>query len=188
MASAAKKLATYQDVLAAPAHQVAQLVHGELVLQPRPALPHALAGTRLTSELDGRFGDRRGSRGPGGWVILFEPELHLGADVLVPDIAGWRRERMPVMPAAPYAELAPDFCCEILSASTARFDRGSKLPIYAAHGVGYIWLVDPMHQTLEVLALDGDSYRLVATYGGDDVIAAPPFEAAEIDLAALWSR
>lgn len=188
MPSSAKKLATYEDVLAAPAHKVAQLVHGELVLQPRPASRHALAGTRLTGDLDAHFGDRKGGRGPGGWLILFEPELHLGPHVLVPDIAGWRRERMPVMPDAAYFELAPDFCCEILSPSTARFDRGQKLPLYAEHGVGHVWLVDPAVQTLEVLALDGESYRLLATHGGEDVITAPPFEAAELDLSVLWSR
>ncbi len=188
MPSAAKKLATYKDVLAAPAHQIAQLVCGELVLQPRPASGHARAGTRLTGELDGRFGDDGSIGGPGGWLILFEPELHLGAHVLVPDIAGWRRERMPVMPDAAYFELPPDFCCEILSPSTARLDRGQKLPIYAEHGVAHVWLVDPAAQTLEVLALEGESYLLLGAHGADDVITAPPFEAAELRLAPLWSR
>jgi len=188
MRSSAKKLATYEDVLAAPAHQIAQLVHGELVLQPRPAIPHARAGTQLTGVLNGRFGDDGDEDGPGGWVILFEPELHLGAHVLVPDIGAWRRERMPVLPDAAYFELAPDFCCEILSPSTARFDRGQKLPIYAEHGVAHVWLVDPGPQTLEVFALDGESYRLLSAHGGDDVITAPPFEATKLRLAPLWRR
>ncbi len=186
MSSAAKKLATYEDVLAAPAHQVAQLVDGELVLQPRPAIPHARVGSALHYGLFGPFDG--GPDGPGGWVILFEPELHLGADILVPDIAGWRRERMPVLPDAAYFELPPDFCCEILSPSTARFDRGKKLPLYAAHGVGHVWLVDPAAKTLEVLALDGPTYRLLSAHGGDDEISAPPFEAVVLSLAPLWSR
>jgi len=186
MPATAKKLATYEDVLSAPAHKVAQLVHGELVLQPRPASRHARAGSALHHGLFGPFDS--GMDGPGGWLILFEPELHLGPHVLVPDIASWRRERMPVMPDAAYFELAPDFCCEILSPSTARFDRGQKLPIYAEHGVGHVWLVDPAVQTLEVLGLDGETYRLLGTHGGDDVIMAPPFEAAELDLSVLWSR
>ncbi|NOY90516.1 MAG: Uma2 family endonuclease [Deltaproteobacteria bacterium] len=188
MPSAAKKLATYEDVLAAPAHQVAQLVDGELVLQPRPAIRHARVGTRLTSQLEGRFGDDESPDGPGGWVILFEPELHLGADILVPDIAAWRRERMPELPDAAYLELPPDFCGEILSPSTARFDRSKKLPLYAAQGVGHVWLVDPAPKTLEVLALDGATYRLLSAHGGADVVSAPPFESAELRLAPLWSR
>ena len=91
-------------------------------------------------------------------MILFEPELHLGADVLVPDLAGWRRERMSEIPDVHFFEIAPDFCCEILSPSTARLDRVRKLPVYAEHLVGHVWLVDPLAQSLEVFVLDGPSY------------------------------
>jgi len=184
--STAKKLATYEDVLAAPEHVVAQLVDGVLITQPRPAYRHARAGSKLHGFLDGPFDD--GIDGPGGWVILFEPELHLGQDVLVPDIAGWRRERMPELPDVPYSDLAPDFCCEILSPSTARLDRGRKLGIYGEHGVGHVWLVDPLAQTLEVMVLDGASYRLMAVHGDDDVVEAVPFDAVPLKLARLWSR
>jgi len=184
---AAKKLATYADVLAAPAHRVAELVAGQLHTQPRPAARHARAGTRLAGRLDARFSGPSGS-GPGGWLILIEPELHLSDDVLVPDLAGWRRERMPELPDVAFFELPPDFCCEILSPSTARFDRATKLPIYANHGVSHVWLVDPIAQTLEVFVLDGATYRLLVTHAGDDVIEAPPFEAEPLELARLWQR
>lgn len=187
MPSAAKKIATYDDVLAAPAHKVAELVAGELHLQPRPAARHALAGSALGAALFSDFhGSGDGARG--GWVILYEPELHLSHDVLVPDLGGWRRERMPEMPDVAFFELGPDFCCEVLSPSTARFDRATKLPLYAAHGVSHLWLVDPLAETLEVYALDGATYRLLVTHAQDEVIEAPPFESMRIDLARLWRR
>lgn len=188
MPTSAKKLASYEDVLAAPAHLVAELVAGELHTSPRPATRHALAGSALGARLFGRFHRRGDGDGPGGWVILFEPELHLAQDVLVPDLAGWRRERMPELPDVAYLELPPDFCCEVLSPSTARLDRVLKLPIYARHGVGHVWLVDPSAQTLEVFALDGATYRLLATHGGDVLVEAPPFDAEPLDLAPLWRR
>ncbi|NOY89802.1 MAG: Uma2 family endonuclease [Deltaproteobacteria bacterium] len=186
MPNAAEKLATYEDVLAAPEHLVAQLIDGQLITQPRPASRHARAGSRLGALLDGPFD--RGSGGPGGWVILFEPELHLGPHVLVPDLAGWRRERMPELPDAPFFELAPDFCCEVLSPSTARTDRIRKVPLYAEYGVGHVWLVDPQAQSLEVFALDGESYRLVGTYAEEEVVEAMPFGAVPLELGLLWQR
>ncbi|NOY89974.1 MAG: Uma2 family endonuclease [Deltaproteobacteria bacterium] len=186
MSSTAEKLATYEDVLTAPEHRVAELVDGQLITSPRPASPHARAGSGLGAKLYTLFDD--GDGGPGGWVILFEPELHLGAHVLVPDIAGWRRERMPEMPDVAYFELAPDFCCEVLSPSTARLDRVRKMPLYASHGVAHVWLVDPAMQTLEVYALDGETYRLLGTHAGEDVVEAPPFDAVPLELALLWRR
>ncbi|NOY92620.1 MAG: Uma2 family endonuclease [Deltaproteobacteria bacterium] len=186
MPGAAKKLATYEDVLAAPAHLVAQLVDGELITQPRPAYRHARAGWKLGGLLDGPFDGGQG--GPGGWLLLFEPELHLGPHVLVPDIAGWRRERMPELPDVAYSELAPDFCCEILSPSTARLDRTRKLPIYGEQGVGHVWLVDPDAKTLEVFALDGQTYRFVSSHVEDDVVRAVPFDAVPLELGRLWAR
>jgi Uma2 family endonuclease len=129
----------------------------------------------------------RGRGGPGGWWILDEPELHLGENVLVPDLAGWRRERMPEQPKTPYYELAPDWVCEVLSPSTGRVDRVLKVPLYARARVSHAWLVNPAEQTLEVLRLDGESYRLVATHGGDERVRAEPFAAVELELAALWT-
>ncbi len=121
-------------------------------------------------------------------MILDEPELHLGEDVLVPDLGGWRRERMPEVPDVAAFTLAPDWICEALSRSTAAFDRGEKVPIYARERVGHVWLVDALARTLEILRLDGGSYRLVTTFHGDAKVRAEPFDAIELDLAILWAR
>ena len=121
-------------------------------------------------------------------MILHEPELHLGEDVLVPDLAGWRRERMPEMPHVAAFELAPDWLCEVLSPSTARLDRGEKLPVYAKAKVGHVWLVDPLQQFLEVLRLDGDTYRILGTHFAEAKVRIEPFDAIELDLGILWAR
>lgn len=173
---------------AAPAHVVAEIIAGELSLIPRPRMAHSIAASALGEELGPPF--RRGRGGPGGWVILDEPELHLGPlpDVLVPDLAGWRRERVPadfILDAA--ATLAPDWCCEVLSASTEKLDRGGKLAVYHREKVGHVWFVSPTLQTVEVLRRANPGWLLVATFEGDAVVRAEPFDAVEIDLAGLWA-
>ena len=178
-----RRRATYADVLAAPEHLVAELVDGELVLSPRPAGPHALATVRLASLLDAAFG--RGQGGPGGWLILFEPELHLGDQVLVPDLAGWRRERAPAIAQAAFS-VAPDWICEVLSPSTTRLDRTRKLPAYARHGVEHVWLVDPLARTLEVLRRQDRHWLVVLTAADDERVRAEPFDAVELELGLLW--
>jgi len=188
MGEAAKNRATYQDVLDAPEHRVAEIIDGTLYTQPRPATLHAQASTTLGEELGPPF--KRGRGGPGGWIILFEPELHLGSepDVLVPDLAGWRRETMAALPDAPYLTVAPDWLCEVLSPSTQRHDRMRKIPVYLREHVDYVWLIDPLAQLLEIYEIDGHSYRLHATLGGEDRVRAAPFNAIELDLALLWAR
>jgi len=186
VARTSSRPATYRDLEALPPNMVGEIVYGVLYANPRPALPHAAAASALGEELGPPF--KRGKGGPGGWVILFEPELHLGEDVIVPDLAGWRRERMPEMPATAFATLAPDWACEVLSPSTSKLDRGAKLPVYAREQVGHVWLVDPMEQYLEVLRLDGESYRIVATHVADAKVRAQPFDALELDLTVLWAR
>ena len=181
----AKKAATYGDLLSLPAHLVGEILDGELVVSPRPAALHARAASRLGIELGGPFD--RGKGGPGGWIILDEPELHLVGQVLVPDLAGWLRERMPQVPDVPFFDLAPDWLCEILSPSSAKIDRAHKMPHYAAAKVQHVWLVDPEATTLEVYRLDG-GWRLIETFAGDAPIRAEPFDAVELDLASLWSR
>ena len=183
-AEAARKRATYQDVLDAPEHLVAEILAGELYTHPRPAGPHAEAASVLGMDVGGAF--HRGRGGPGGWIILHEPELHLGADILVPDLAGWRRERLPAVPDAAYIELAPDWVCEVLSKSTALIDRQRKMPIYAREDVEHLWLVDPVSRTIEVFHLDGDSYRFVGAHGEREHARIQPFEAIELELGALW--
>jgi Uma2 family endonuclease len=186
MGSPARRNATYDDVLAAPPELVAELLHGVLYTHARPRTRHARAASKLGGKLDGPFDS--GIGGPGGWLLLDEPEVHLGSHVVVPDLAGWRRERMPELPDAPFLTLAPDWACEVLSPSTADVDRVEKLPIYADHGVGHVWLVDPALQTLEIFRLDGATYRLVGIWRGAASARAEPFQAIELELSALWMR
>jgi len=176
----------YQQFLATPDYKVAEIIGGRLITQPRPASRHASATSALGAELYGPFS--RGNAGPGGWVILDEPELHLGEDILVPDIAGWRRERMPEIPDVAGFELAPDWTCEVLSPSTAALDRVEKLPIYARHQVAHAWLVDPRAQTLEVFKLTAAQWLLLGTYRDQVKVRAEPFDAIELDLSVLWAR
>lgn len=181
-----RKGATYADLEALPSNVVGEIVAGVLHANPRPALPHAAAATALSEELGPPF--KRGRGGPGGWIILYEPELHLGADVLVPDLAGWRRERMPEIPDAAFATVAPDWVCEVLSPSTHGLDRGDKARVYAREHVTHLWFVDPLERYLEVLRLDGESYRIVTTFAGAASVRAEPFDAIELELALLWAR
>ncbi len=181
-----KSPATYADLEALPSNRVGELIAGVLHSHPRPALAHAQASTALGEELGPPF--RRGRGGPGGWVLLDEPELHFSSDVVVPDLAGWRRERMPERPDAAFLTLAPDWLCEVISPSTGAIDRGEKIPLYAREGVTHVWLVDPLAQTLEVLRLDGATYRLIATFCDDARVRAEPFDAIELELAALWAH
>lgn len=177
--------ATYQDVLDAPEHKVAEILDGELYLSPRPAGPHSAVYTALVGELQPPFG--RGRGGPGGWIILAEPEVHLGEDVCVPDIAGWKRERMPsIGEDQVYFEIAPDWVCEVLSRSTERHDRAKKLRIYARAGVGYAWLVSPRARTLETYRNIDGHWSLITTYTDEERIRAEPFDAIELQLADLW--
>ena len=181
---AASPQATYQDVLDAPPHMVAEIVSGKLYTHPRPAFLHAIANSGLGARIATRF--HFGDGGPGGWWILNEPELHLGEDILVPDIAGWRRERIPVLPTGAYCTLAPDWVCEVLSPSTRKFDLGSKRGIYAREGVGYLWLVDPNVQSLEAFELHGTEWVLIGQLFDDASVSLPPFEAVSFNLADLW--
>jgi Uma2 family endonuclease len=180
--------ATYADIEALPANMVGEIVAGVLYAHPRPASRHARAATAVSEELGPPFNRSRG--GPGGWIILYEPELHLGAgpDVVVPDHAGWRRARMPELPDTAFFTLAPDWVCEVLSPSTTTVDRIVKLPVYLRERVSYVWFVDPLAKTLEVLRLDGPTYRIVNAFGGDAPVRAEPFDAIELELAALWAR
>lgn len=186
MASPARKPATYEDLLKLPEDKIGEIVDGELYASPRSAVPHVVAHSALNSELGAPFQFGRG--GPGGWWILVEPELHLGDDTLVPDLAGWRRERLPRMPDAPAVTIAPDWVCEVLSPSTERLDRARKLPAYARHGVGHAWLINPSTRTLEVYRREGTSWVLVGTHADDAIVRAEPFDAIEIDLLRLWGE
>ena len=182
--SEASPRATYRDVLDAPAHRVAEIVDGTLYTHPRPAAPHALASSSLGSDLSNPFQFGRG--GLGGWWIIDEPELHPGEDVLVPDLAGWRRERMPDYPDTAYFTLAPDWVCEALSTSTRRLDLHFKRPVYAREGIRHLWFVDPADRTLEAFELREGQWALIATAKDDDPVCIPPFDAVTFDLGDLW--
>jgi len=182
----ARRQSTYEDLLQVPDILIAEIVDGELITSPRPASPHAYATSAIIQDL-GPFARRPGGTGgPGGWWILFEPELHLGADILVPDLAGWRQERMPVLENVPYFEQAPDWVCEVVSPTTARLDRVRKMPIYAREQVSPLWLVDPLMRTLEVYRLEGQRWVVVSTHGGAEGVRAEPFEALELDMSRWW--
>lgn len=181
---AIKKDATYEDLRAVPENLVAEILGSELYATPRPSLPHAHAASVLCGELMGPF--HHGRNGPGGWLILVEPELHLGSDIVVPDLAGWRRDRLLQLPAAAHIELAPDWACEIVSPSTERLDRAKKLWIYARESVAHAWLVNPTLQTLEVLRLDDKRWTLVETFEGKESVRPEPFAAVPLELGALW--
>jgi len=180
-----KKGATYDDLVAVPEHYVAEMFDGELYASPRPAFPHARAATALAAKLGGPFDFNRS--GPGGWFLLIEPELHFGNDVVVPDIAGWRRERLPAIPNVAYSTLAPDWICEVVSPSTEDIDRGMKLHIYARESVAHAWLVDPLRQSLEVLALESGNLERIEEHRGGANVRARPFDTIELELSALWS-
>jgi Uma2 family endonuclease len=180
-----KKNATYDDLREVPDHFVAEMFDGDLYASPRPALPHTRAASVLGAALFGPFD--QGRDGPGGWLLLDEPELHFGNDVLVPDIAAWRRARLPALPAAAYLTLAPDWVCEVLSVSTEKLDRGEKLRVYARERVAHVWLIDPLRQTLEVLALDlRGQWAKRGAFEGRASVRAVPFDAIELELGALW--
>ncbi|MCP3098293.1 Uma2 family endonuclease [Myxococcus sp. K15C18031901] len=184
MGEGPKRPATYEDLVALPENMVGQIVDGELIALPRPASAHGRASSRLGGELYGAF--ERGRAGPGGWVFIDEPELHFGRDVLVPDLAGWRWERMPETPNAPFFTLAPDWVCEVLSPSTTTLDRVRKKRIYAREGVKYVWLIDPEARTLEAYLGDGRQWVELGTYSGNERVRVAPFEALELELGVLW--
>ncbi len=175
---------TYADLEALPENVVGELISGVLHTSPRPGMAHAKATS-------GTFGDlfnpyQRGRGGPGGWWLLVEPELHLGADVVVPDLAGWRRERMPQIPNSPAIELPPDWICEALSPSTARLDRREKMPLYARAGVRHLWLLDATIRTLEVFRLHEGKWLHVITHADQERARIEPFADVELELSQWW--
>jgi Uma2 family endonuclease len=185
MSQPAYRFATYEDLFDLPEHVIGEILHGQLITQPRPGPKHARSASILSGEIVGPFDQGRG--GPGGWWILFEPELHLGQNILVPDLAGWRRERMPAFPDTAFLTLAPDWICEVLSPGTARTDRAIKMPIYAQEGVQWLWLIDPDIRTFEVYRWFERQWLLEHTWQNDDIVQAPPFDAISLNLNDLWT-
>lgn len=183
-----KAQATYADIEALPTGWVGELVSGTLYGHPRPTVGHAEVESSLAALLKGPFD--HGVNGPGGWWILVEPELHLGRDVIVPDLAAWRKERIPRQPdpSEPFITLPPDWVCEILSPSTERVDRFKKLPRYHEVGVAHLWLVNPADRTLEIFEREDRGYLRTGGYEGDAEIREAPFDALPLPLNRLWLR
>lgn len=186
MAEPVTRNATYEDLLRLPEHVTGEILDGDLYAMPRPRARHAKTETRVSRDLD-PFDRQPGSPGgQGGWCILIEPELHLGRDVVVPDLAGWRRERMPTVPDVAAFDLAPDWACEIVSPRTASIDRVLKMRIYAREHVGYVWIIDPEAHTLEVFRLDGDRWILASSHSGNGEVRAGPFDAVALEMGRWW--
>jgi Uma2 family endonuclease len=176
----------YELLESLPEGLTGEVLNGQLHTQPRPSIPHGVAESSLTTELNAPF--QKGRGGPGGWWIIAEPEIHFVLDeqVAVPDIAGWRRERMPIPPQGHKVTVVPDWVCEILSPSTESKDRKIKMPLYARYGVAFAWLVDPIAHTLETYRLKAGDWREIGRFSDGDQVAAAPFEAITLDLDSLW--
>ncbi|MBN8469681.1 Uma2 family endonuclease [Corallococcus exiguus] len=181
-----KKPATYADLEALPEHVVGEIVAGELYASPRPAYPQLTAASFLMMLLGNPF--VLGQGGPGGWYIVVEPELHFEEDVLVPDLAGWRRERLPQAPRVAALSLPPDWVCEVLSPSTRLLGRKVKLPVFAREGVRHVWFIDPVVRTLEVFRLESGQYVHLTTHSGAGPVHVEPFEAVALKLGVLWDE
>lgn len=187
MAEAEKKRAVYEDLYSIPENMTGEIIGGELVVTPRPSRKHTYATSRLDKEIGYPYDLGRGG-GPGGWVLLVEPEIGLGEHIMVPDLAGWREERYPDEEPHNWISAAPDWVCEVLSPSTRKVDRIRKMPIYARFSVPYLWLLDPLDQTLEVFRLKEGEWVVTGFHEGDDKVRAMPFMEIEIHLSDLWRQ
>jgi Uma2 family endonuclease len=185
MAEPAHAETLYAAIERLPEGVVGEIIEGQLHTHPRPAARHARSATVLSAALVGAYD--QGWSGPGGWKIFFEPEIHFrrNSEVLVPDIAGWRRERLPEMPEDQRFEVVPDWVCEVLSPSTADTDRELKMRVYARYGVPYAWLVDPRDQRVEAYAVQAGEWQRTATISGETPIRAAPF--TEVAVPPPWS-
>ena len=185
MADAARKKATYEDLYDIPENAVGEIIEGELIVTPRPSRKHGFSSFALGGELVPPYQFGRGG-GPGGWIIIGEPEVKFGDNYLVPDIAGWKRERFPDSEETNWIAVSPDWIAEILSPGTVRVDRIKKMAVYAKHEVPYLWFIDPVAKTLEVFKLEAGSWLLLSVFGEDALVRAEPFTDIEIELGNLW--
>jgi Uma2 family endonuclease len=185
MSEAAKRMTTYEDLYSVPENMIGEIINGDLIVTPRPSPKHMLSTTALGGKIlpPYQFGE---GGGPGGWVILVEVEIKLDEQLIVPDLAGWRKDRFPKKLDHNWIEVPPDWVCEILSPSTALRDRTVKKAIYEKHGIKHLWLVDPFHMTLEVYRLESNRWISAGIFGGPEKARLEPFQEIEIDLGDLW--
>ena len=177
----------YEALERLPENVVGEIIAGELYVSPRPRTRHGWAAFQLGYEL-GSLTRGPGRGGPGGWVFLPEQELHFDGDVLVPDLSGWRRERLPEIPDVVGITIAPDWLCEVLSPSTEALDRNRKMAVYARERIGHVWLVDPRSRTLEVYRLEEGAWKKLGVHTGEVTVHAEPFEVLPVELGSLWER
>lgn len=181
-----KRPATYADLLALPEGARFEVLDAELVAMPAPLPRHANPQRALGRVVGGPFHDDDGFGGPGGWWILPEVDVRLSAhDIVRPDLAGWRRSRLPVPDVRPI-DVVPDWVCEILSPSSVSRDRVYKRRLYARHGVAWYWLIDPEARTLEALELQAGRWIDAGSYDDEATARVPPFEAIEIAVGRLF--
>lgn len=185
MAEPALKKASYEDLYRIPENMTGEIIAGELIVTPRPSRKHGYAATALGAKVTTGYQLGEGG-GPGGWVIIIEPEIRFGEDFIVPDLAGWRRERFPASEEHNWISIAPDWVCEILSPHTARLDKHGKMKVYSHHGVPHLWLIDPLNRTFDVFRLQSGQWVVLGFYTDDDRVRAEPFSEIEIDLKILW--
>ena len=184
MTIAQKIPATYADIEALPPNMVGEILFGNLVTHPRPARRHTSASSSMGAIITPPF--QFGNGGPGGWIIIDEPELHLGPHVVVPDLAGWRSERLVGKGDGAWFEEVPDWICEVLSPSTEKYDRSDKQRIYATYLVDHVWHVNPITKLLEVYARQGKNWLQTHVFKDQETVSAPPFESLSFNLGLLW--
>jgi Uma2 family endonuclease len=185
MAEVSQKKATYDDLYEVPENMIGEIIGGELIATPRPSRKHGYSTTALGVAIGGRYQFGQGG-GPGGWIFIIEPEIGLGSDILVPDLAGWKSDRFPQEESHNWISIAPDWICEVLSPRTFRKDKVVKMPLYAQYGVQHFWLVDPVAKTLDVFRLEASRWLVAGLYAENDKARAEPFPEVEVDLAFLW--
>jgi Uma2 family endonuclease len=185
MSEPAGKRATYEDLYQVPENMTGEIINGELIVTPRPSRKHVYTASALDKKIGSPYQFGEGG-GPGGWIILVEPEIGLGEHTLVPDLAGWREERYPDEEPHNWISVPPDWICEVISPSTRRVDKMEKMPIYAQYQIPFCWLVDPMEKTLDVFRLKAGEWVVAGFYVGEAKVRAEPFTAIEINLSDLW--
>lgn len=181
----AHRRATYEDLRALPPGERAEILDGEVLLLPAPRPRHSKPRGALRRFIGGPYDDDHGHGGPGGWWIFVEVDVRLGDEIVRPDLSGWRRERLPNPDVRPIS-IVPDWICEVLSESNEAHDRVTKRRLYAEHGVGHYWIVDPDARTLEALTLQDGRWVDAGSFDESSTARVPPFEEIELPVSRIF--